>query len=88
MESVPASVRVVSGRFVDNRRGRISVETLAADLLAITIDQPADPIHGHAASVTEIVLSGEHLEALTKALGKAARASRKALTVVPTAVTA
>lgn len=76
--AIPAQVLVTSGRFRDNRLVNITVEALAADLVTITIRQPADPLHGIAESTTEICLADSHLEALLKRLGYVARQSRRA----------
>ena len=78
MNAIPASVLVTSGRFRDNRRGNITVEPLAGDLVAIKITQAADPFHGIAESTTEICLADAHLEALFKRLGYVVRQSRRA----------
>jgi hypothetical protein len=72
LQHVPASIVVTAGRFRDNRRGTISVANLADDLAEIVIDQPAGI--DAPATETRIVLSGDHLDLLVKALDTARRA--------------
>ena len=65
----PTQVLTVAGPYRDNRRGTITVETTAGDMAEIVIS--IGPGEHAPATVHRIVLAGEHLSAVHKALGAA-----------------
>jgi len=70
-DSIPAQQLIEAGPFRANSRAQITVETDAQDLARITV-RSGD-------FTTTIMLSGDHLAALTIALRRAVTAQRRAM---------
>lgn len=66
---IPTQILTTAGPYRDNRRGTIVVETTAGDMAEIVITIP--PSEHSPATSHRIVLAGEHLAAVHKALGAA-----------------
>lgn len=69
-DSIPAQQLIEAGPFRANSRAQVTIESDALDLARITVQSGE--------FTTTIVLAGEHLEALQKALRKVVAAQRKA----------
>jgi prolyl-tRNA editing enzyme YbaK/EbsC (Cys-tRNA(Pro) deacylase) len=70
-QSIPAQQLIEAGPFRANGRAQITVETDALDLARITVQSGE--------FTTTIMLAGDHLEAMAKALNAARAARRRAL---------
>lgn len=73
--SIPAQQLIQAGPFRANSRAAISIEADALDMATITVRSGE--------FTTTIVLAGEHLEQLQKALRKVVASQRKAAMKVP-----
>lgn len=71
-ERIPCSTRVHTPYIEQSARATVTVEVDPVELATLTLRIPASGLE------VAIVLSGEHLEQLDAALGKARRSARKA----------